>query len=327
MSTADTINNQRSSFRCPVTESRQNCTLQVGGDQYAGRLLDESVGGFSVLLEKNPNLEIKQTTLLQTDSGLFNVRVMYLAEASPPIGSRLLETDVPTQWFRLGLERVGDVLPLEEPTVSKFAWKFGLRKRDMPRSKGWFPATGIFLTFAVVAIPLGMIGLFWYSRQEKIDISTQWKDPWESWGGKNGAKPERLPASQPMLKVPTADERSPFDSPTEGFSAGNHSNLNNETKVRNLIRRFPGPPALILPEVIKLLSLTDEQQERIRQLADTMAEDIRKLFRDPQLRGDREAITDRRESLLEEYLRRALELLTPEQRVEWDKLHDQPPTE
>lgn len=323
MSTTDTISNQRESYRCPVADSRQNCILQVGEEQYSGRLMDESASGFSVLLEKKPHLEIKQTAQLQTDGGCFNVRVMYLAEASPPIGSRLSDTEVPTQWFRLGLSRIGDALPPEEPKAPALDWSFGLRTRDRPRPRSGFPVSGIFLTFAAVVLPLVLIGIFWHTRQEKNDAPVRVKDPWTSWGNEKWSKPDRPKNTNPFFNPLTGEESSPFDSPGEGFGGVNAADSKNETRVQGLIRRLPGPTALVLPEVVKRLNLTDEQQERIRQLADTMAEEIQKLFRDPQLRGARGEIADHRETLHEEYLRRALDLLTPEQRTEFDKLHNQ----
>lgn len=136
MSSTDTNTDLRGSFRCPVAESRQHCVLHVGGERYPGRLLDESAGGFAVLLDKQPAVEVAQTALLQTDSGCFQVRVMYMAEALPPLGSRLPESDAPTQWYRLGLGRMGDALPEQEPMASKYAERFGLRKRDASGAKG-----------------------------------------------------------------------------------------------------------------------------------------------------------------------------------------------
>ena len=327
MSTTDTTSNQRESYRCPVADSRQNCILQVGDDHFSGRLMDESAGGFSVMLEKKPTLEIKQTAQLQTDGVWFNVRVMYLAEASPPIGSRLTDTDVPTQWFRLGLSRIGDALPPEEPKAPSFDWNFGLRKRDRPRTKGGFPRSGIFLTFAAVAMPLVLIGIFWHTRHEKSGATIRVKDPWASWGNKKWSKPDRPINNKPFSNLPAGEERSPFDSPSEGFGGVNAADSNRETRVQGLIRRVPGPTVLVLPEVIDRLSLTDEQQELIRRLVDAMAEKIRDMADDPKSRGDRETIASRRDAFYEEYRRRALEVLTPEQRGEWDKLHNQPATE
>ena len=93
----------------------------------------------------------------------------------------------------------------------------------------------------------------------------------------------------------------------------------------NLVRRLPGPTALALPEVVRRLRLTEKQQGLIQQLIDAMVEATRKLDLDPLLRGaERRQIKQLRDKLFDDFLRRALDLLTPEQQAEWKKLHDEP---
>lgn len=90
--------------------------------------------------------------------------------------------------------------------------------------------------------------------------------------------------------------------------------------LNTLVRSLPGPTALILPDVVKRLRLTDAQQAGIHDLIDAMVEDIRELNRDPQTYSHRAEIANRRQEMHEEYLQRSLELLTPEQQAAWQKL-------
>ena len=342
MSSTDTNTDLRGSFRCPVAESRQHCVLHVGGELHPGRLLDESAGGFAVLLDKQPNVEVAQTALLQTDSGYFQVRVMYMAEAPTPLGSRLPESDVPTQWFRLGLGRLGDALPEQEPMVSKFAKRFGLRKRDAADAKGWFPWPSFVLTCAAVVVPLCLIGLFWHSTHAK-KTPAQWQNFWASWGGKKSAPRElppalptdpkapfqpnahsprenaKPPAFLPEFKASLFGDRSYADALARYFDEQN-SFAAAGVNLNTLVRSLPGPTVLILPEVVKRLHLTDAQQAGIHDLIDAMVEDIRELNRDPQAYNHRAEIANRRQEVHEAYLHRSLELLTSEQQTAWKKL-------
>ena len=86
MSTANSLTDQRKSFRCPVADSRMECVLQIGATRVPGRLLNESAGGFSVLVDGPLSLGVDQTAELHNDSGWFEVRVVHVMEVSPPEG-------------------------------------------------------------------------------------------------------------------------------------------------------------------------------------------------------------------------------------------------
>ncbi|MBU4271045.1 MAG: hypothetical protein KKA28_04170 [Planctomycetes bacterium] len=82
---------------------------------------------------------------------------------------------------------------------------------------------------------------------------------------------------------------------------------------------------MVAGRVVRRLRLTEKQQGLIQQLIDAMAETMRKLDLDLRLRGaERRQINQLRDKLFDDYLRRALDLLTPEQQAEWKKLHDEP---
>ena len=106
MSTANCPSDRRGSFRCPVADSRMGCVLQVGAKRVPGRLLNESAGGFSVLVGGPLDLGVDQTAELHSDSGWFEVQVAHVMEASPPEGGDAKSSEEePGPWFRLGLRR------------------------------------------------------------------------------------------------------------------------------------------------------------------------------------------------------------------------------
>ena len=322
MNTTDSLGEQRSSFRCPVAESRRQCALRIGKERMPAWLIDESAGGFSVLVDRPPNLEAEQTVLLQIDSGWFNVRVRSIVEVPPPEDCEVVESEEPTEWFRLGLQRLGDVVPLEEPSVSLFVGDLCSLLRQLSPSNGWMMVSGFFLALATMSILLGLVGMLWYADRSEDGQAVSMSDPWASFS-------KRRPERNPLPIIPLPNEGLAAHSQND-FSVGRTGEPNAfgpkaEGDLRNLVWRLPGPTALGLPEVVRRLRLTEKQQGQIQQLIDAMAENIRKLDLDPRLRGaERWQIKQLRDTLLDHYLRRALDLLTPEQQAEWKKLHDEP---
>jgi hypothetical protein len=89
--------------------------------------------------------------------------------------------------------------------------------------------------------------------------------------------------------------------------------------VRESVRRLSGPSALLVPDVGRLLELTDLQKEQIRALSDTASEALERL--EAKSRSDsRFEHSQRRAALLDEAQRQALDVLTPEQRERWEAL-------
>lgn len=89
--------------------------------------------------------------------------------------------------------------------------------------------------------------------------------------------------------------------------------------LESVIRRLPGASVLLLDEIASELSLTESQKEQIRQLCDASAEAVQQI--DGLRPGtSRHVRSQAREAVLEEAQRRALELLTPQQRARWNGL-------
>ncbi len=91
----------RKSVRNQVPQARQSCELKVGADVAPALLVDESSGGFAILIDRLEGLKSGKRAKLHTDTGWFEVRIVYVRKAAPPPGSAS-KSDT---WFRAGLRK------------------------------------------------------------------------------------------------------------------------------------------------------------------------------------------------------------------------------
>jgi hypothetical protein len=91
----------RKSYRYPMPKARQSCELKVGDDLLPAVLLDESKGGFAILIDRLNGLKSGKKAELHTDMGWFKVRIVYIKSAERPAYSDP-SSDC---WFRLGLRK------------------------------------------------------------------------------------------------------------------------------------------------------------------------------------------------------------------------------
>jgi hypothetical protein len=90
-------------------------------------LLDESTGGFSVLVNRQLGVKLRQEMLLGAYCGWFRVRVVHIGEMELPgdIGAPARkalsdETSTSVLCCRLGLRRLGSApMPIDSPTSSE----------------------------------------------------------------------------------------------------------------------------------------------------------------------------------------------------------------
>ena len=74
----------RKSPRNRVPDARQSCELRVGNDVLPALLVNESRGGFAVLIDRLEGLECGKKVKLHTDMGWFKVRIMHTEKVAPP---------------------------------------------------------------------------------------------------------------------------------------------------------------------------------------------------------------------------------------------------
>ena len=81
-----------------------------------------------------------------------------------------------------------------------------------------------------------------------------------------------------------------------------------------MVRRLAGATALTLSEVVQRLQLSDQQQAQIRRIVNGTIENMRRLRLEAASKGvQRRQFAQRRDELLSESRRQALDLLTPKQ--------------
>ena len=99
----------RKSSRIAVPAARQSCELKVGDDLLSALLVDESRGGFAVLIDRLEGIELGKKADLRTDRGWFKVRIVYIAEAAPHAHPAHSDPKCDS-WFRLGLRKASSFL-------------------------------------------------------------------------------------------------------------------------------------------------------------------------------------------------------------------------
>ncbi len=331
MSAEETIQEQRTSFRCTVPESRQFCELRIGSTLLPAILMNESAGGFSVVVDRPPGLDVGQTAELHTDTGWFAVCAVHVAPVVPTEDDDAATDEEPDQRFRLGLSRLSETEAPPPPRVSFFAgnllrklWPSGRgggggRAIDGRPARvyvsGWrrLGARSVIILGALVAIiavaaPFAPVEVTWDAGPSTGELP--------SWGDRlTGLIAPNEPQSDPAwpdLRWPRAKT-----SPTP--SGQGNVVARTEQEARELMRRLPGPATLAMPEVVRDLQLTGAQQERIRHLIEAAYQAVHDL--DARSQGkQRQEIAHARTVVLEEARRQAMEVLTDEQRARWEQL-------
>jgi hypothetical protein len=119
------------------------CELRLGSVVLPAMLLDESSGGFGVLVGGLPSISANQTAQLRNDRGWFDCRIVYAREVVPTKAVPVMGV-VPTKhitadgameyittadikeftagmegpWFQLGIRCLGRIAPPSEPATS-----------------------------------------------------------------------------------------------------------------------------------------------------------------------------------------------------------------
>lgn len=104
---------KRKSVRHRVPPGQQSCEWKVEANQVSGKLLDESDGGFCVLIPDLLGVGICERAQLRTTDGWVWVTVIHIAEVQS--GHASSEADSPRTSYRVGVQHLQKVIPGEEP--------------------------------------------------------------------------------------------------------------------------------------------------------------------------------------------------------------------
>ncbi len=338
----DSARDRRTAFRCPVVAARSPCTLQVGESQLPARLLDESTGGFGVLVENPPALSVGQAARLLTDSGWFEVRVTHIAEAAAPEGKKTDGSERPSSWFRLGLLRLGEHMPAARYSRSLLVRSlFSRFSRERP------PATPLLIFCSLLTLATVLIWAGWRSffpgpetsgaerraSSSDADFILPVREPSNGTASKTPSEPRPIDGSGFESRASRDADPSfdPYDVGDSlfGFSGDaaptpKQSDPNSADDLGDLIGRLTGAASRPLSDMAKGLHLSDRQQAAIHRIVGGTNAEMQSLDREAAAKAlDPHQLAGRRDKLLDDCRRQTLDLLTPQQRAQWDKLLDQ----
>ena len=213
--------------------------------------------------------------------------------------------------FRVGLRRLGETALPAPPAVSRLAGTMRFRLAQWRPSNSMRTFVGVMMAVIVVVVPVAMLTGFWYAGQSKAK--------WHSQSSDELAK-RVMPDDWPLRVGSGAGSPAPEPEKSSGSPGSD---------LADAVRRLPGATALMLPEVVRQLQLTADQQAKTRELIDATFQAMREL--DRSLAGQperRRQTSELRTQLFDHARNEALGLLTKEQRAKWDKLvgdHAPPP--
>lgn len=106
--TAKPSRDKRRSSRRTMTMARQSCELRVGARVLSALLVNESHGGFAVLIDRLCWLEVGKKVELHTDMGWFMARIIYINKVARPKAA----ASKCDSWFQLGMKKIGGCFSL-----------------------------------------------------------------------------------------------------------------------------------------------------------------------------------------------------------------------
>jgi hypothetical protein len=199
MSSSDPYNNKRKSVRCTVTKARQYSTLIVGERKYPVQLIDESLGGYAVLINGFPGMRVGDVARLQTDWGLFEVRLARIARVESPLDNESPKAGEPGSWHRLGLCRMGEALPPPPKTASVFSERSSLYRGPWNSSGGVLLASGLIIVLLITGFSLGILKIHWNTQNWATNSATTSESPTVKFNRKMSESIHRTPGASALL--------------------------------------------------------------------------------------------------------------------------------
>ena len=95
-------------------------------------------------------------------------------------------------------------------------------------------------------------------------------------------------------------------------------------RLKEITLQQTGPMALARPDVAKEVGLTDDQQAKVKEIADAAAAEMRAQFQAGGAGGDREEARKKREAARKETSDKVLAVLKDDQKKAWEKLVGEP---
>jgi hypothetical protein len=291
----------RKSYRCRTSETNDLAELRIGQRRIPVQLRDESAGGFGVTAAERPEVERTDVLQLHVDSTVFNVRLVHLHE------ERVWERGQERKIYCIGLQRLGEA---EEPPTAEPAYRHlasAALRWLFPSGHVMASPSGFVLAVVVVGAPLAFAALFYhFCRTSATSLGAPIR------AEESAVQPAARSAGEQPAGPGSASRSIPADTALKASSGAADWAT---------IARLPGAAPLLTSSMIRSLGLSEDQQRRIREIVDETTEAFKQV--DAQFQGSSRQEQSRVERILLEAAReKALGLLTPEQRGEFQAVLD-----
>jgi len=280
--------------------------MEVGRCCTRVKLLEESAGGFTVLVEDSVEIGINQTAVLRTASGHFEVRIAHIS--SP--GAAETEDQTAPAAVRVGLERLRE-LDWETRQGGFRQWLAGIRRPfhsgEAPLGRFILPGIAVVVFAAGVAWVLSRPGnplSDWVTG--RVAQIPAFNLPWstsEADQAVSGAS-----SGKARKAVCGAAEKAPRE------RAGGPTPEDPLAEVREAVANAPGPEVFLLPTVIRYLELSPAQQQQMAEIIATAA--ARRPDAAPEDAGGPQTAVPASQAARD----RASHVLTPAQQRRWRRI-------
>ncbi len=321
MQSPSQIENLRDSYRYPIEESQQSAQMLFGKTWTPVELLDESAGGFGILVDLLPDVAVGDVVRLRCGVQCFEVEVMHVAQCPTVDGSHDERRGQPP--CQLGVRRVSEVFPKADAGLP---WFQRIRARwQLPHSSldGKGLGVGLAIAFFVGVLPAVAV----------LSLRTNYFADRES---KSAAVGNSLVLEMPAsfsnpFKVKLNVEGDGFfaAAPHDGFSAAVPS-LNDRqkavwqllldrAKLQTDIEPWNNATLAVIANQLGQMSLSDLQQLEISQLLKYTDVSLTRLDA-ANYAGNREEAARKGVSILKGTYTDLMQMLSDKQQSEWDKL-------
>ncbi len=313
MEPARRLREQRASFRCAVSGPR-HVELRIDEQRYPGFMLDQSAGGFAVLLDRSPQVGEQSTVTLHTDAGDFEVRIAFVSEAEESSESDASDGDSRTL-YRVGLARICDIIPLESIASPGLGSLARMVVESVFRGSNPTMLTGLGLVLVLAAVPVLLLPLFGHILASPVERC----EPAAVRTSRHTRAPDRQERREAERTTPGAwrpgasgksDLGGRIAKPAQDLARTHYDEF------RRLARGAPGAAAFELPEVARQLRLTPQQQQHISRVVERTETSLAELTAQAH-RVDRAQRSAERQAVLDAARREAVARLDEAQQAQW----------
>jgi hypothetical protein len=304
---------RRKSYRCAVHGARRRGRLRIGLRNVAVLVLDESAEGLALEVEGAADCKIGDTVLVEIASAWFETRVVNLCLTESAAEDSNDAT--PVTRTRIGLVRLREIeASLVDPDdFPLFSW-MRMRSLLVPLAPLGKSAKG---AAALIVGGIAVTGALLWAIESWAPMAEAMRQKAEEEGelqgdlerftptvqpGKPAAANREQPAKKEKRTTPTKALARSTARPDQASSPSSPAAAAFPLELARLAR----PDFLLKPEVIKLLALSVEQREQLRQLFEERKTSSTELAASGAARGGDDPIV--------ELGRRALAILTVRQR-------------